>query len=386
MSPVRRTTNPGLALLLALAVMASACSASSPEPISITLSSAQAADARIRVEGLSSTEASALAGATLDSGTWPRLLRVTIGGDATVAVAGRYAVVGRTIEFTPAFPFEAGRMYHVRFDPALLPSPRSNAVVLANVGLPAGPASAPVRVTSIYPSADAWPENLLRFYVHFSGPMARQTGAGRVHLLDADGNEVTDALLPASVDFWSPDQMRYTVLFDPGRVKRGILPNLEKGRALVNGRTYSIAIDAGWLDAEGRPLAKGHRFTFRAGPAREAALSLKDWRVSTPAAGSRDTLVITAPAPLDHALFARVVGVTSGGATLDGQVDVGQAETEWRFTPAEPWRKVAHDIVVLSALEDPAGNRIGRAFEVLPTDPAANTDLPERFTLPLTIR
>jgi hypothetical protein len=385
MSSARRATNPGLPLLFALAALASACS-SSPGPIQISLTTTESPDARIRVSGLSSSEASSLAAATLDAAAWTELLRVTIGDDAAVAVAGRYSVAGRTIEFAPAFPLDAGRTYHVRFDPARLPSPRRGDVVMADLGLPARPATASVRVTKVYPSADEWPENLLRFYVHFSGPMARQTGAGRVHLLDADGHEVTDALLPASVDFWSPDQMRYTVLFDPGRVKRGILPNLEKGRALVSGQTYTIAIDAGWLDAEGRPLAEGHRVTFRAGPARESALSLGDWRISAPASGSRDTLIIATPEPLDHALFGRVVGVASPGGPLDGQVDVTRGETEWRFTPTAPWRQVPHEIIVLSALEDPAGNRIGRAFEVLPTDPAANADLPERFTLPLTIR
>ena len=382
---VRRTTNPGLALLFACAVLASACSAS-PGPIHISLTTTESPDARIRVSGLSSGEASSLAAAPLTADGWTQLLRVTIGDEGAVAVAGRYSVVGRAIEFAPAFPFDAGRTYHVRFDPARLPSPRPGDMVRADVGLPARPATASVRVTAVYPSADEWPENLLRFYVHFSGPMARQTGAGRVHLLDADGHEVTDALLPASVDFWSPDQMRYTVLFDPGRVKRGILPNLEKGRALVSGRNYAIAIDAGWLDAEGRPLAEGHRVTFRAGPPRESALSLGDWRISTPASGSLDTLVITTPEPLDHALFGRVVGVASSDGPLEGHVDVTRSETEWRFTPSAPWRKVPHEIVVLSALEDPAGNRVGRAFEVLPTDPAANAELPERFTLPLTIR
>ncbi len=87
----------------------------------------------------------------------------------------------------------------------------------------------------VYPSADEWPENLLRFYIHFSGPMARETGAGWVHLMDDAGKEVTDALLPASVDFWNPDQTRYTGFFDPGRVKRGIRPNREMGRSLAAG-------------------------------------------------------------------------------------------------------------------------------------------------------
>jgi hypothetical protein len=383
---VVRRTAPGLVVLLAVAILAAACARSSPEPLLITLVTNDVPAPRVRVSGLSTTEAAALSSAQLDAAGWSRLLSVAISADETAPVAGRYAVADNGIDFIPAFAFDPGRTYHVRFDPAHLPMPRSEDPVRATVGLPALPSMDRVHVTAVYPSAGEWPENLLRFYVHFSGPMARQTGAGRVHLIDEAGKEVVDALLPASTDFWSPDQRRYTVLFDPGRVKKGILPNVQMGRALVKGRRYTIAIDAAWLDAAGRPLTDRYQHSFRAGEARESALSLDDWRISAPTAGSRDTLVITAPAPLDHALLGRTVGVALGGAPLEGHVDVTRSETEWRFTPAMPWRSAPHQIVVLSALEDPAGNRIGRAFEVLPNDPAANVDLPEQFVLPLIIR
>ena len=258
--------------------------------------------------------------------------------------------------------------------------------MVASVALPGRPSSPRVRVSAIYPSGDVWPENLLRFYVHFSGPMARESGVGRVHLMDEAGVEVSDALLPASVDFWSPDQTRYTVLFDPGRVKRGIRPNLEKGRALVSGRRYTVTVDAAWHDAEGRPLVERYQRTFTAGPAREAALSTTAWRITTPAAGTRAPLVLSVPEPLDHALLGRTVGVLSAGAPMDGLVEVGAEERSWRFTPASVWRPGPYELVALSTLEDPAGNRIGRAFEVLPTDPAASADSPERFSLPVVIR
>ncbi len=103
-------------------------------------------------------------------------------------------------------------------------------------------------------------------------------------------------------------------------------------------------------------------------------MSLGDWRISSPAAGSREPLVVAVPAALDHALLGRTVGVASAGTPLDGVVDVARLEPEWRFTPAAAWRRAPHELVILSTLEDPAGNRIGRAFEVLPSGPAANTN------------
>ena len=103
---------------------------------------------------------------------------------------------------------------------------------------------------------------------------------------------------------------------------------------------------------------------------------LDAWAVGSPAAGSSEPLIVTVPAPLDHALFLRTVGVTRAGQPVDGVVEVSSEETEWRFTPRQPWQRAGYDLAVLSSLEDPAGNRIGRAFEVLPTDPAANIESP----------
>ena len=44
-------------------------------------------------------------------------------------------------------------------------------------------------------------------------------------------------------------------------------------------------------------------------------------------------------------------------------IAVGTDQTSWAFTPASPWRAVPHSLVVLTLLEDPAGNKVGQAFE-----------------------
>ena len=43
---------------------------------------------------------------------------------------------------------------------------------------------------------------------------------------------------------------------------------------------------------------------------------------------------------------------------------VGEGDREWRFVPADAWRAGSHDLVVLTILEDSAGNRVGRPFEI----------------------
>ena len=49
---------------------------------------------------------------------------------------------------------------------------------------------------------------------------------------------------------------RLTLLLDPARVKRGLKPNLDEGRALEAGKRYQLVIDQQWPDATGRPLSE----------------------------------------------------------------------------------------------------------------------------------
>jgi hypothetical protein len=202
-------------------------------------------------------------------------------------------------------------------------------------------------------------------YIHFSAPMGRRGGLEHVHLLDEDGDEVRGPFLPLDADFWNDDRTRYTVFFDPGRVKQGLTPREEMGPSLEAGREYTLVVDAAWLDGDGLPLREAFRRTFRVGPADERPLDPDAWRIAPPKAGTRDAVVVTFPEPLDHGLLLRAMGVASGlGVPIDGDVGVEAHETRWLFTPADPWPAGEHQLVVLSILEDLAGNRIGRAFEV----------------------
>jgi hypothetical protein len=339
----------------------------------------------VRVTGLSSDELSALGAAKWPVERWQELVAVAVEDAAGAFVAGTYRVTADAIEFAPAYPFDPGRTYVVRIDPARLPSPRPDSVATLALRLPEEDPGAPTIVTGIDPDADLWPANLLRFYVHFSGAMPRAPAAHLIQLLDDGGNPVGDALLQSPVDFWSPDQRRYTVFFDPGRVKRGLVPHQTLGRALQSGRRYTLVIDRAWKDVFGRPLASEFRKSFLVGPPVERPLRLQDWTVATPRTGTREPLRVTVPWPLDRALFERSLGVVSHGEGIEGASSVHAGETEWRFTPAGEWQRVPYEVVVLGILEDVSGNMIDQAFEVEP-EQASGAVRPERYAIPFTPR
>jgi hypothetical protein len=203
--------------------------------------------------------------------------------------------------------------------------------------------------------------------------------------LDEHGQEVVDPFLPLDAEFWNGDRTRYTVFFDPGRVKRGILPNQQMGRALEPGRRYTLVVSADWRDAQGLPLKATFRREFRVGPADERPLDSAAWRIEAPAAGSSEPLAVGFPEPLDHGLLLRALGVSRAGSMLEGEIRVEDAERRWTFTPREPWHAGDHVLVVLSFLEDLAGNRIGRAFEVDRFERTDSAAEPERHLLPFRV-
>jgi hypothetical protein len=195
--------------------------------------------------------------------------------------------------------------------------------------------------------------------------MSLLTGAPPVRLIDADGNAVVDPFLPLDVDLWNEDRTRFTLLFDPGRVKRGILPNEQMGRSLVAGRPYTLVVDTDWRDADGATLGAPYRRAFRVRPSQEDAIDPSKWQLAIPPGGTRDPLAISFPQPLDYGLLQRALSVSSdGGRWLDGTIHVERGETRWLFTPRDPWQPGTYRLVAASILEDVAGNRIGRPFEV----------------------
>ena len=343
-----------------------ACSAPSTPAVSLDLSNSR--KPAVVLSGLSRADLRALQDASAAAHGWTTLFRVSVApADApgALAISGDYTVTDGTIRFTPVLPFEGGRPYNVTFDPSAAPGGRLAHLqkITQQVSTPA-PARAPqVSVTAVYPSGPAVPANLLRMYIEFSGPMGDRPAEEFITLLDAGGKNLKGAMLPLDTDLWDSERRRYTLLFDPGRVKQGILPNRMMGRPLRPGDTFTLAVSRDWPDAHGQPLTAEFRKEYRVGPAIERALDTKTWKVETPAAGSRAPLRLAFPSPLDRGLALRAFTVLRDGQPIAGEVIVEPGESAWQFTPRDPWSAGDYAVSIIPALEDATGNRIGRAFE-----------------------
>jgi hypothetical protein len=375
---VRSISIKGAVVLTALFFFAACGAGSAGGPARVVLNT-DAERPTIDVVDVPADQLQALQG-TESRDAWAAVLKISVGNDQP-AMLGDYRIENGRVRFTPMFPLDPGREYHVAFT---LPGATALTSIVA---LAANDATPKTTVAEVYPTSEMVPENQLRLYVHFSAPMGMKGGLDFIHLLDDGGKEVKDPFLPLDAEFFNDDRTRYTVFFDPGRQKRGI-PVIEgMGRSLTEGRSYTLVIDSEWRDGNGLPMTRAFRRTFKVGPPDEKPLDPKAWTITPPAAGATNALRIMFPEPLDHGLLLRMLGVLApDGKPLPGDVHVGRGEAAWQFTPREAWQAGAYNLLAFAALEDLAGNRIGRAFEVDQFDRADRSGEPEKTLIPFTIR
>ena len=74
--------------------------------------------------------------------------------------------------------------------------------------------------------------------------------------------------------------------------------------------------------------------------------------------------MVSFPRPLDYGLLQRALTVSLNGERVPGDVRPDAGETRWLFMPDAPWQAGEYRLLASSILEDVAGNRIGRPFEV----------------------
>lgn len=356
-----------------------------PSPPAPTITLAKAADGTdvIEVTGIDATALTAFAKNNPSEDDWRRLFTVEVGSSPT-PVAGRYELVKPgVIRFTPRYSLLTSQVYRGHFWPRKLPGAPADApeIVPMALKLPRPVDVPPPAIVRVYPTADKLPENLLRLYIHFSAPMQHGDVYDFLRLLDENGRQVVKPFLEVGEELWDPSGKRLTVLFDPGRVKQGLKPREELGPILQSGHEYTLVIEpeirnasgivtSRWCDAFGVPLTSPHRFRFRAVPPETRPVEPAEWSLSAPPAGTRKPLSVDLKRSLDHALLERVVRVaTPDGKPVGGDIKLGEHETIWHFTPRAEWKAGDYFLEAESILEDLAGNRIGRSFEVDETGP-----------------
>jgi hypothetical protein len=285
-------------------------------------------------------------------------------GRSATPILAHYELLDDRVRLTPEYPWEPGLEYSAYADLVqLLPDRRSPGSIELTFGLKRAPRGPATVVQSLYPSGEVLPENLLRFYVHFSGPMQRGQARDQIALLGQDDQPVEDALYRAPVELWDPAMRRLTVLLDPGRLKRGVGPNAQLGPPLQTGQRYTLVIGGGMIDATGRPLGETQAKKFRVVEPVRAPVDPALWTISPPPRGTRTAMRVAFPAPLDRALLARGIWIERDRQRVAGQAAIDREETGWTFTPSTAWKVGLYQVRIDPLLEDVCGNNVLAPFD-----------------------
>lgn len=325
---------------------------------------------------------------SMESVQLKKLFRVYVGGqlpeDATIpAIAGKYKVDANLITFIPRFDPPPGIAYTALFE-------LNKAYELISGNKSAGmpdrvqrtfefPELKPISGTAIadiYPSGDTLPANLLRMYVYFEQPMGLANPHDHVWLLDKAGQQVNTPFVEITEGLWNAHRTRLTLFFHPGRVKRGVGPNMTMGSVLTPGSHYELAFDPSWKDALGRAIGNAESKTFVVSSVDRKIITPGAWQILVPAPGTTESMQVSWPQPLDHALAKRMIQVVWQDKDVPVIAKLFNAETQLKLIPSTPWKSGTYYLEINPLLEDLAGNT---PFHLFDTETLEESDLEKRI-------
>ena len=305
-------------------------------------------------------------------------LQVFVGGTddccaGRTPIAGHFGLEENLLAFTPAFGFDAGQDYVVRVQ---IPGENERLVLFR---LPTETALTKAAVTKIYPSSETLPENVLRFYLHFSVPLQPHVAFDFIKLSDASGNIDDAAFMRFKQELWNEDRTRLTVLIDPGRIKREVATNRTLGPALRAGQYYTLSVEGGWRSADGASVLPPFSKTFLVTDPLRTRPDAGLWRSNSPCMGTSEPLEITFDRSFDrHLLTSKLRVIAKTGHQIEGDIEVRDGERSWRFIPNQPWSGTDLQLAAEISLEDVAGNNFLDLLDHISSDQVAvatSTDL-----------
>lgn len=273
------------------------------------------------------------------------------------AILGGIESVGTNDEqivFMPLIPFTHGLNYEVRSDNK----------IIGTILIPGAHDEDDSKVIAVYPTLDTVPQNLLKFYIEFSQPMREGEALQHIALIKNDNDTLQDEFLDLQPELWNNDRTVLTLWFDPGRIKRDLQPNLKMGPPLIKGNKYTLIVKKDWQNEDGRTLEQNFVKNFVAGNYDSLSPNTKQWKITTPKAGTNNALEVDFQESLDYMLVKNAISINYRGADIAGRFSVHSRESGFSFVPMSPWQKGEYILAVEARMEDLAGNNLDKLFDM----------------------
>ena len=277
-----------------------------------------------------------------------------MGENSPIPVQGKFSLHAAYLVFTPYFPFERGLTYTVRTKLS-----DTDQYAYYEFRLEADKVPEIAELLQIYPSGEALPENLLRFYFYFNTPMKKGEALKHIHLVDAGGTVDKQAFMQFKQELWSPDGKRLTLLFDPGRIKRGVSTNMELGPSLLKGKRYQLMISNEWQDVYGQSLVNHTTKQIQVVNAYRHHIKIDEWEIDIPKVNTNQGVTVRFDRIMDYALIQSMITMEDVNHNqIAGYWKTLEHEKQIQFIPEKNWQKGTYQIVFDHRLEDVAGNNL----------------------------
>lgn len=287
-------------------------------------------------------------------------------GSAIIGIKHRDA---NLVTFKPLVPFNQGTPYTLFCDGQFLHFEIEKATSYETI-----------EVLDIYPSSSEVPNNILKWYVHFSRPVNPVKIYDHIHFLDQDGQEIDRSILDLRAPLLSQDGTLLTIWVEPGRQKQLLGPNHHLGSVFQADHLYTLRIDGALKDVEGVAMGSDITHTFRTTVADRVKPSIEDWKIADLKAHTIEPLEIALSEQLDYGSLTDAISISFKGSRVVGTLQYDSVDKMISFIPEENWEVGSYTIYLAPLLEDLAGNNLLRLFDQ-PIGEPVETDHTKQFTL-----
>ncbi|MBX2816484.1 MAG: hypothetical protein KTR24_10815 [Saprospiraceae bacterium] len=285
-----------------------------------------------------------------------------------INVLGRHFLTDSSLVFQPKYLPDPSLVHHAYLDLALLAHyipdlDHPLGIVHQEISFAGQQQSPATEILRLSPNFDTVPENILRTYLHFTAPMGFENPFAFISLLNEAGDTLKDAFVELPEGLWNRDRTRLTLLFHPGRIKRGVGLRQAMGPQLMVNQVYRLVVSSHWKDAHGNRLKAPLSKKWIIGEAFRDRLRLCEWQLGLPRSSSRAPLLVRPKTPLDPVLAQKMLTISQNDQVMVG-IWMQTGKREWRFTPKEEWSSGTYTLSADAHLEDIAGNTMHAAFDV----------------------
>ncbi len=208
-------------------------------------------------------------------------------------------------------------------------------------------------VVKVLPAVPHLPANALRLYVEFSRPVFAKNVHRWVRLRDeTDERWIDTPFVEIPEGLWDPHGRQLTLIFHPGRIKRGVGPNLAMGPPLIPGHAYTLVVERSGSDR--------YEHHFIATEPDRSAIDPSRWRIVEPSVAGAPWRVDFRES-LDPYLAERWIRLAAGSPAESIPGEVAPAGDHLLIEGPNEQNEIA--LWVHRDLEDLAGNRVHEVFD-----------------------